>query len=225
MATSFPSNIDTFTNPTTSNTLDSPSHSGQHSDLNDAVENIETKLGVGASPASSATAGQVLMAQTAGTTTWSNITTITNAVITGGTVSDFISVSPVLTSPEEAINIVATASSGTVSADLKTSGVTFATANASGNWVMNLRGDGTVTASSLIAVGQSISHVYMNTNGTGTFYPTAYRIDGTAVTPRWQSAGTPTTGNANSIDAYAFTIMKTASTPTYTVLASQTRFA
>jgi hypothetical protein len=225
MATSFPSNIDTFTNPTTSNTLDSPSHSGQHSDLNDAVEAVETKLGVGASPAGSATAGQVLMAQTAGTTTWSNITTITNALITGGTVTDFVAVSPILTSPEETINIIATASSGTVSADLKTSGVTFATANASGNWVINLRGNGTVTASSLIAVGQSISHVYMNTNGTGVFYPTSYTVDGTAVTPRWQAAGTPTTGNANSIDAYAFTIMKTAATPTYTVLASQTRFA
>jgi hypothetical protein len=193
--------------------------------LNDAVEAVETKLGVGASPAGSATAGQVLMAQTAGTTTWSNITTITNALITGGTVTDFVAVSPILTSPEETINIIATASSGTVSADLKTSGVTFATANASGNWVLNFIGGGTVTASSLIAVGQSISHVYMNTNGTGTFYPTSYTIDGTAVTPRWQAAGTPTAGNANSIDAYAFTIMKTAATPTYTVLASQTRFA
>jgi hypothetical protein len=210
MATSFPSNIDTFTNPTTSNTLDSPSHSGQHSDLNDAVEAVETKLGVGASPAGSATSGQVLMAQTAGTTTWSTITSLINTV---------------LTAPEEAINIVATASSGTVNTDLKTAGVTFATANASANWVLNFRGDGTATADSLITVGQSISHVYMNTNGTGTFYPTSYTIDGTAVTPRWQAAGTPTVGNANSIDAYAFTIMKTASTPTYTVLASQTRFA
>jgi hypothetical protein len=225
MATNFPTSLDNFINPTTSNTLDSPSHSGQHSDLNDAIEAVEAKLGIGSSPAGSATANQVLMQTTGGTTTWSNITTITNAVISGGTVTDFISVSPILTAPEEAINIIATASSGTVSADLKTSGVTFATANASGNWVMNLRGNGTVTASSLIAVGQSISHVYMNTNGTGVFYPTSYTIDGTAVTPRWQAAGTPTTGNANSIDAYAFTIMKTASTPTYTVLASQTRFA
>lgn len=225
MATSFPSNIDTFTNPTTANALDSPSHSGQHSDLNDAVKAVETKLGVGASPAGSATSGQVLMAQTAGTTSWSTISTITNALITGGTVTDFIAVSPILTSPEETINIVATASSGTVNTALKTSGVTFATANASGNWVLNFVGGGTVTASSLIAVGQSISHVYMNTNGTGVFYPTAYRIDGTAVTPRWQAAGTPTVGNANSIDAYAFTIVKTAATPTYTVLASQTRFA
>jgi uncharacterized protein GlcG (DUF336 family) len=210
MATNFPTSLDSFFNPTTSNTLDSPSHSGQHSDLNDAVEAVEAKLGIGASPAGSASANQVLMALTDGTTAWSTITSLINTV---------------LTAPEEAINIIATASSGTVNADLKTSGVTFATANASGNWVMNLRGDGTATANSLIAVGQSISHVYMNTNGTGVFYPTSYTVDGTAVTPRWQAGGTPTTGNANSIDAYAFTIMKTAATPTYTVLASQTRFA
>jgi hypothetical protein len=120
---------------------------------------------------------------------------------------------------------VATASSGTVNADMVASGVTYATANASANWVLNLRGDASTTANSLIAVGQSISHVYMNTNGTGVFYPTAYRVDGTAVTPRWQAAGTPTVGNANSIDAYAFTLIKTAATPTYTLLASQTRFA
>jgi hypothetical protein len=225
MATNFPSNLDNFIDPTSGNALDSPSHSGQHSDLNGAVEALETKLGIGSSPAGSATANQVLMANSGGTTSWSTITTITNAVITGGTVTDFISISPILTAPEEAINIVATASSGTVDADLKTSGVTFATANASGNWVMNLRGNGALTASSLIAVGQSISHVYMNTNGTGVFYPTSYTVDGTAITPRWQSAGTPSVGNANSIDAYAFTLIKTASTPTYTLLASQTRFA
>jgi hypothetical protein len=225
MATNYPGSLDSLTNPNSSDKLDNPSHSTQHANANDAIEAVEVKLGIGASSAGSASANQVLMAQSGGTTSWSNITSITNAIISGGTVTDFISISPILTAPEEAINIVATASSGTVDAALKTSGVTFATANASGNWVLNFVGGGTVTASSLIAVGQSISHVYMNTNGTGTFYPTAYRIDGTAVTPRWQAAGTPTTGNANSIDAYAFTLIKTASTPTYTVLASQTRFA
>jgi hypothetical protein len=32
-------------------------------------------------------------------------------------------------------------------------------------------------------------------------------------------------GNASSIDAYVFTIIKTAATPTYTVLETQTKFA
>jgi hypothetical protein len=221
MATNFPGGLDTFNNPTSSNTLDNPSHSSQHADANDAIEALEVKLGVGSASASTASQYQVMMVVgTAGNTAWSTINVLTTPSISGGTANSLI-----LVSPEENINIVATASSGTVDANLISSGVTYATANASANWVLNLRGDALTTANSLIAVGQSISHVYMNTNGTGVFYPTAFRIDGTAVTPRWQSAGTPTTGNANSIDAYAFTIMKTAATPTYTVLASQTRFA
>ena len=71
MAISFPTSLDNFTNPSSGNTLDSPSHSLQHSDVNDAVEAIEAKLGVGASPAGSATAGQVLTISAAGTSTWS----------------------------------------------------------------------------------------------------------------------------------------------------------
>jgi hypothetical protein len=71
VASNFPTSLDNFTNPSSGNTLDSPSHSLQHSDINDAVEAIEAKLGIGASPAGSATSGQVLTAGTAGTSTWS----------------------------------------------------------------------------------------------------------------------------------------------------------
>lgn len=74
MAISFPTGLDNFTNPSSGNTLDSPSHSLQHSDLNDAVEALEAKLGVGASPAGSASAGQVLTISAAGTSTWSTPT-------------------------------------------------------------------------------------------------------------------------------------------------------
>lgn len=38
--------MDSFTNPTSTDTLDSPSHSDQHADANDAIEAIETALGV-----------------------------------------------------------------------------------------------------------------------------------------------------------------------------------
>lgn len=46
MATSFPTTIDNFTNPTATSLLTSPSHSGQHTDINDAVEALEAKVGV-----------------------------------------------------------------------------------------------------------------------------------------------------------------------------------
>lgn len=82
MATNYPSSLDSFTNPTSSDSLNSPSHSDQHANANDAIEALEAKLGIGASPAGSAVAGQVLSVSTGGTTTWSNIGT---ASITGGT--------------------------------------------------------------------------------------------------------------------------------------------
>jgi hypothetical protein len=74
VAISFPTSLDNFTNPSSGNTLDSPSHSLQHSDINDAVEALEAKLGIGASPAGSASAGQVLTISAAGTSTWSTPT-------------------------------------------------------------------------------------------------------------------------------------------------------
>jgi hypothetical protein len=46
MASSFPGAIDNFTDPLSNSPLNSPSHSGQHSDLNDAVEKIETYMGL-----------------------------------------------------------------------------------------------------------------------------------------------------------------------------------
>jgi len=48
MATNFPSSLDSFTNPVAGDSLASPSHAGQHADVNDAIEAIETKLGIGA---------------------------------------------------------------------------------------------------------------------------------------------------------------------------------
>lgn len=49
MATSFPSSLDLFTNPVSSDTLSSPSHAGQHTDLNDAVAALQSKVGVDSS--------------------------------------------------------------------------------------------------------------------------------------------------------------------------------
>ena len=49
MATSFPSGLDSFTNPTAVDTLDSPPHDTQHADANDAIEALEAKVGVDSS--------------------------------------------------------------------------------------------------------------------------------------------------------------------------------
>jgi len=49
MAINFPTALDTLTNPTATDYLNSPSHAGQHSDANDAIEAIQAKLGINSS--------------------------------------------------------------------------------------------------------------------------------------------------------------------------------
>lgn len=49
MATNFPTSLDTFTNPTATDTLDSPPHDQQHANINDAVEALEAKVGINSS--------------------------------------------------------------------------------------------------------------------------------------------------------------------------------
>ena len=46
MATNFPTGLDSFTNPGTTSALNSPSHAGQHADINDAMEAVQAKIGV-----------------------------------------------------------------------------------------------------------------------------------------------------------------------------------
>ena len=47
MAIVYPTSLDAFTNPLSTDPLTSPSHSQQHSDLNDAVEALEAKVAIG----------------------------------------------------------------------------------------------------------------------------------------------------------------------------------
>jgi hypothetical protein len=86
MATNYPTSLDAFVNPTTSDSLNSPSHSLQHADTNDAIEALETKVGVGAAPAGSAANGYALTVTTGGTSTWQPSGAYI-PVASGGTVS------------------------------------------------------------------------------------------------------------------------------------------
>jgi hypothetical protein len=149
-----------------------------------------------------------------------NTATIATPTITGGT-----NATSVLISPEERTTVSATAATGTINFDAATQSVLYYTTNASANWTLNIRGASGTTLNSMLATGDAITVVFLNTNGATAYYPTAYQIDGSAVTPKWQGGTAPSAGNASSIDSYSLTIIKTASTPTYTVLGSQTRFA
>lgn len=124
----------------------------------------------------------------------------------------------------EAATITASAPAATTNFDVITQAVQYYTTNASANFTLNIRGDGTTSLNTILAVGQSCTLALLVTNGTTAYYPTAYQVDGTSVTPKWQTGTAPTAGNASALDVYVITVIKTASA-TFTVLASQTKFA
>jgi hypothetical protein len=149
-----------------------------------------------------------------------NTATIATPTITGGT-----NATSVLISPEERTTVSATAATGTVAFDALTQSVLYYTSNASANWTLNIRGNSGSTLNSILATGDAITVTHLVTQGSTAYYNSAVQIDGASVTPKWQGGTAPSAGSASSIDAYVYTIVKTASTPTYTVFASQTKFA
>jgi hypothetical protein len=132
-----------------------------------------------------------------------------------------------LVSPSELATIAGSAATGTVTCDIANSSVTYYTSNASANFTLNLRGNSTTTASSYMETNEAVTHVFINTNGSPAYFCGTVQIDGTAAgtaTIAWQGGAAPTSGNVNSLDAYSLTIIKTAATPSYKLLASQTQF-
>ncbi len=130
-----------------------------------------------------------------------------------------------LTTPKEKTTVSATAATGTIAFDASTQAVLYYTSNSSANWTLNVRGSSGATLNSIMSVGDAVTVTFLATNGTTAYYQTGFQIDGSAVTPKWQNGSAPSSGNPSSIDAYSYSIIKTAATPTYTVIASQTRFA
>ena len=124
---------------------------------------------------------------------------------------------PVIVSPEERMTLSATAATGTINFDTATQGVLYYTSNASANWTLNVRGDSSTTLNSILTTGDAITVAFIVTNGATPYRHSALTIDGSAQTVKWSGGTAPSAGNASSIDAYSFTIIKTASA-TFTVL-------
>jgi hypothetical protein len=147
------------------------------------------------------------------------VTTGDTQTLTNKTLSD-----PILKSPEERVNIVAAAATGTIDFDVTTSTIWYYTTDATANHTLNFRFSSGATLNDNLTTGDAITVVWLNTNGATPYYPNVIQVDGSTVTPKFQNGTSFSAGNASSIDAYSFTILKTASA-TFTVLASQTKFA
>lgn len=164
----------------------------------------------------------------------------TGVTTSTGSGNNVLSTSPTLTTPSisiptfttygnikalfETATITASAPSSTTNFDVTTQAVQFYTSNAANNFTFNIRGDGSTSLNSILSTGQSVTLALLVTNGGTAYYPNAIQVDGSSVTPKWQTGIAPTSGNASSIDVYTFAVVKTASA-TFTVLASQTKYA
>jgi hypothetical protein len=124
----------------------------------------------------------------------------------------------------EKVTNSATAATGTLNYDVITQAVLNYTLDATGNWTLNIRGDGSNSLDSIMDTGESLTIAHIVKQGGTAYYNSAFEIDGSSVTPEWQGGSAPSAGNVNSLDVYSYTIIKTGSA-TFTVLGSQTQFA
>lgn len=170
-----------------------------------------------ATPSSANLASAITDETGSGSLVFGTSPTIGTPAITGGTLAD-----TVIKGLEEDVNVVASAATGTINFDIETSSIWYYTSNATANHTLNFRYSSSVSLNTALAVGDSITLVWLNTNGATAYYPNVIQIDGSAVTPKVPAA--ISAGNASAIDAYSFTIIKTASA-TFTVLETQTKFA
>jgi hypothetical protein len=145
-------------------------------------------------------------------------TTLTSPIVNGGSADSIY-----LISPSEKITISATPATSTINFDCITQGILYYTTNATGNFTLNFRGNVSTTLNSIMAIGESLSVIFLNTNGSPAYYANVFQIDGTPITPKWSDGTAPSAGSLSAIDAYSFTIIKTASA-TYTTLASAGKF-
>lgn len=184
----------------------------------------------------------ILNAATAGTTITSDNTDALNIQTAGSTAISITSgqvvsfakqlslastssqIGALLQGAVETITIAALQATGTIDYDVTTQGVLYYTSNASANWTVNFRASSGTSLNTAMSTGQVLTCAFMVTNGSPAYYNSAVTVDGTSVTPKWLSGTAPTSGNANSVDVYSYSIIKTGSAA-FTVLASQSRYA
>ena len=154
--------------------------------------------------------------------------TLGNATLTLGspttTVGNLALNNATIENIQEPANITATAANATINIDILSNVVVYCTANATGNFTVNFRGNAGTTFNNAVPANVSVSASLVTAQGATAYYNSLVQVDGSTVTPKWQGGTAPTTGNANSTDTYVYVVMKSAAN-TYTILATQTKFA
>lgn len=188
-----------------------PDDSGYVKDGASAIRTLGSGVDTSMGDLLGGTTGQILSKNT---NTNMDFTWIDNEVMVNSTIN----------APFEKVNISATASTGTINVETGSLGsVWYYTTNATGNFTLNFRTSATVALNTTLATGESCTVTFLCTNGATPYYPTAFQVDGNAVTPKWLGATAPAAGNASSVDAYTFVIVKTGSAA-FTIFASAGQF-
>jgi hypothetical protein len=152
--------------------------------------------------------------------------TLSNPTIQQGSSSNTALTVPYLAAPQEVWDVRNSAANGVATIDCtdKTAVIYMLDATA------NVKVDFIAGGSSLVSeldVGYSTTVVLAIKNGPSPYWVDEVRVDGTALSTEvnWQGGAAPSSGNPDSFDVYAFTIVRTSSnTLGFTVFASQTEF-
>lgn len=115
------------------------------------------------------------------------------------------------------------AATGTINLDAKSQAIKWDAANATGNFVINIRGDGSTTLNSLMTAGQSLTTVYVVAYGSTAYYPTSVTVDSASATVKWVGGAPSGAGTVSSITSYTLTAIKTGDA-IFTVLVSSSAF-
>jgi hypothetical protein len=152
------------------------------------------------------------------------VESLANVQVTGGNIAA-VTIDDVILSNNnrEAVTVEANAATGTVNFDVLTQQVLYFTANASADWTLNVRGNGSTTLNDSMETGQAVTITFLAKQGATAYYANVYTVDSSSVTPLWQGNAAPSEGNPDSVDAYVLNIVKTANA-TYTIFGSQTQF-
>lgn len=122
----------------------------------------------------------------------------------------------IFVSPEERTTVSTSTPTTTTNFDADTQGVLFLTGLTTSNWTLNVRGSSSTTLNTKLAIGDSMSIIFIVSNSGTAYYQTALTIDGNAQSVNYSGGTAPAAGNASAKDAYSFTIFKTANA-TFTV--------
>ena len=151
-ATNFPTSLDALTNPAGTDSVATVSHSGQHSNANDAIEALEAKLGIGAS---TPVTDSIFVGDGTGTSrfaTWATTTrlTATNFLATGSTTLQAFTATNATTTAATTTNLFATTASSTnLFSTNATTTTHFATTASSTNLYFTTANGGNLTSSGL----------------------------------------------------------------------------